>query len=69
MGSPKVVLNEGILNNFIEQTLPKIKSKNYYIRKIFALSLSDPGVQPINKSLAPTALKTEMKAIISMPEL
>ena len=35
MGSQKVVLNEGILKNFIEQTQPKIKFKKYYITKIF----------------------------------
>ena len=35
VGSQKVVLNEGILKNFIEQTQPKIKFKKYYITKIF----------------------------------
>ena len=35
VGSQKVVLNEGILKNFIEQTQTKIKFKKYYICKNF----------------------------------
>ena len=49
-GSQKVVLNDGILKNFIEQTKPKNKFKKYYITKILPLSLSNPLVQPLNKS-------------------
>ena len=39
VGSQKVVLNEGILKNFIEQTQPKIKFKNIILLK-FCLYLS-----------------------------
>ena len=51
-GECESALNEGILKNFIEQTLTKIKFKKYYFRKFFhnfALSFSNTGVQPINK--------------------
>ena len=53
VGSQKVVLNEGILKNFIEQTQPKIKFKNIILLKFFKmlpLSVSNPGVQPHNTS-------------------
>ena len=35
VGSQQVVLNEGILKNFVDQTQPKIKFKKYYFAKIF----------------------------------
>ena len=57
VGSQKVVLNDGILKNLLEQTLPKIKFKKYYISKKFhnfCLISQQPSVQPMNKSWAHT---------------
>ena len=57
MGSQKVVLNDGILINFIEQTLHEIKLKKYettiFFQKKFFIPLQ-PWVYTLYKTRADT---------------